>query len=629
MDNVGKRLGLLAAVVLAAVLVGSYSGPGVSPPAEARMISPGGIAVLPSALPGLPGAPPVADAVAQPLPAFAPASGPGSLAIAVAFCDIFGFLPAECPADPDGNRAITFTLHKLFPPGEPVRASFADIVADATTGFGQPVATGETTRVCVDDASCDLTDGPFENQRNQSAQHVAVAITGGGANEVLEVEACDGEGDCRRAQLFFVETILALLPLGESANISPHVVTYACPPSARGLYTGLAATDIDGNGLPDLTQPPYQTSSAQVTWEEVYLWMFGSEPWAVGSTRGWLRNPKSALPLADIPFYSCGGNTAGTTDDRVNFETDRGLFSIEGLADGAGTLAELTPGTWVKPLGTLSNDCDVGDSVDVIDHPGPVLNTRGPGALPLPAVPGTYCDLDFAPNGVVTYTLQGTGDVGVASVTGQQSGGGGVLRTINVSFTGAAAVSLFLEAPEVIGLEGGEFSMAVVDGSLRPLGGITVSCSAEPKDAVLVIIPQTGTTGGIDTENPGQVLFTLFPTRSAVETGVEVTLTCVVDSNPDVQASGTVQIGTAAETVDLLAGCNFETWTGDEIEPADLAELIEPAENLGALWAQQPSPDWKGFDAEFPEVSDMGPVNQLDIVAICMTGMGTLSRPML
>jgi hypothetical protein len=38
---------------------------------------------------------------------------------------------------------------------------------------------------------------------------------------------------------------------------------------------------------------------------------------------------------------------------------------------------------------------------------------------------------------------------------------------------------------------------------------------------------------------------------------------------------------------------------------------------------------WKGFAPGFPEVSDMGQLNRLDIVAICMTGRGTLTRPAL
>jgi hypothetical protein len=246
-------------------------------------------------------------------------------------------------------------------------------------------------------------------------------------------------------------------------------------------------------------------------------------------------------------------------------------------------------------------------------------------------LPAEWCDLDFAPNGAVTYALWGTGQSEVATIRCQQSGGAGVLRSSNVSFTGPAALTLLMEAPGSIGMEGGRFSLAVVDGSLRPVGGVTVSCSAEPKDAVLKIVPQTGTTEGIFDANPGQVAFTLFPTRSAVAEGMEVSVTCFVDSDPD-KSTGPieVQIGVAEESLDLLGGCNFVAWTGpDDTEPADLAARVAPAEDLDGLWAQGPSLEWTGFAPDFPEVSDMGPVDRLDVVAICMTDAGTFDRPAL
>jgi hypothetical protein len=364
-----------------------------------------------------------------------------------------------------------------------------------------------------------------------------------------------------------------------------------------------------------------------VTWEELFDWFF------FGFVQsGALRSPTTPtaeLRMNDIPFYSCGGDTSGPVDDRVSFKTDLGLLSVASVGD-IGSLAVAAapagPPTY-RPFATISPGCDAGDSVDVRDHPGPVADTRGY-PVAIEPLPPDWCDLDFAPNGVVTYALWGAGESGVATITAEQSGGG-VLRSSNLTLTGLAAAILFVEAPDVIGIGGGELSVAVVDDGLRPLGGQTVSCTAEPKDAVLAIIPQTGTTGSLQSDNPGQVSLALFPTRSAAATGVEVTLTCFVDSNPDVSAIATVLIGAPEETVNLLAGCNFETWTGDEIDPADLAELVAPAENLAALWAQQPFPMWKGFAPGFPEVSDMGQLNRLDIVAICMTGRGTLTRPAL
>lgn len=84
------------------------------------------------------------------------------------------------------------------------------------------------------------------------------------------------------------------------------------------------------------------------------------------------------------------------------------------------------------------------------------------------------------------------------------------------------------------------------------------------------------------------------------------------------------------EAVPLAGGCQFEAWTGSNgTGPQELAGLVGPAGNLRALWAQQPAPSWKGYSPAFPDVSDMGPVNLLDVVAICTTGPGDFVRPII
>jgi len=84
------------------------------------------------------------------------------------------------------------------------------------------------------------------------------------------------------------------------------------------------------------------------------------------------------------------------------------------------------------------------------------------------------------------------------------------------------------------------------------------------------------------------------------------------------------------EVVPLVGGCQFVAWTGaDATSAADLAAHVGPAGNLLSLWAQQPPPTWRGYSPEFPQVSDMGPVNTLDVVAICMAGAGDFVRPVL
>lgn len=83
------------------------------------------------------------------------------------------------------------------------------------------------------------------------------------------------------------------------------------------------------------------------------------------------------------------------------------------------------------------------------------------------------------------------------------------------------------------------------------------------------------------------------------------------------------------ECLPLTAGvCQFATWTGaGETSPADLAARVRPEESLVSLWAQQPAPTWRGYSAEFPQVSDLEPVSQLDVVAICVGAPGEFLRP--
>ena len=600
--KVARRTTALVLASALAVVLGSLQ-PGV--PAERSEASTflGGIAALPSALPAVApifdGSDFITTGVAQVLPAVAPASGPGSFAIVTAICmDTLG-PPFNCPLNKAGDPTITFSMSKVYPPGGTVAATFT--------------ANGATTLLCTDDADCDLSDPTAENAIPLT-QHVAVGLTGGGENEVISVEACDATGDCRSVLVMFIETYLAVPPLASGAAAEPIVVSYRC--DDVGQYTRTAAESI----------VPIAQATPEVSWEEVFDWFYSSLS-GLGLNSGALR------PSADQPFYSCGGDTGSPLDDRVNFETDAGILTVDFLGD-VGTLAQPLVSGGVptfRPFGSLTTDCDAGDSVDILDGPGPVVDTRNWGTLGdigLVPVPGDYCDLNFAPNGVVTYALMGTGESGVATVTGQQSGGGGVLRSINASFLGRAALSLMLETPEVIGVEGGEFSAAMVDASFRPLGGLTVQCAAKPVDAVLAIIPQTGTTGGIESENPGQVLFTLFPTRSAVETGLDVSIVCILDSNPDVKATATVRIGERKESVDLVKGCNPLAATWPDATPIDTVVTgVAPAEALDAIWLFDPaSGAWQGYSPAAPEASDLEFVNNLDAIFVCMNAPGTVSR---
>jgi hypothetical protein len=425
-----------------------------------------------------------------------------------------------------------------------------------------------------------------------------VTVAGGGVNEVVKVTGTDESGDSRSVNIMFVETIFAVNPVNSGAGTAATLVSYRCP----DIGSIPADTDGDGVTLDDNgTIPPNATGDAD--WENVLESIYAQAGVVV-----------SFDALNGVPQYTCGGDTGDPLDDRVSFETDEGILTVEEVAD-------FTTAVFGAGFGTVDVGCDVGDSVDVLDGNG--------GAL-FGAVFGTFCDLDWADNGVVTYGLLGTGDVGVASVTSQQSGGGGPLRSINVTFAGAPAstsYNLEIQGPSLIGLTGDDFTMIVTDADGRPIAGQTVECSVDPVEGGLAFLPQTGTSNG-----DGEVDFSLIPTGSSVLAGQELTITCFLDSDPDVRA--TRDVGTSlepeTETVDLASGCNFVSWTGaDETAPADVAAGASPAEALSGLWAQQPAPDWKGFNPEFPEVSDMGPVSQLDVVAVCMAEAGTFTRPVL
>jgi len=600
----GVKKATVLALVAALMLVLGALRPELPAERSQAAFPVGGIAALPSALPAVAPIYAVIDGVpqwlttgvAQTLPAVAPASGPGSFAIVDAICVDMAY-PYTCPVGRGGDVApIKFTMSKVYPTGgQPVAATFT--------------ANGEQTLLCNDDASCDLTDPDVET--GSFLQHVAVGLTGGGENEVIEVTACDGTGDCRSVQLAFVETMLAVPPLTGAPADAPALVSYRC--DNVGLYTGEAADTV-------VPVPPSQVTP-EVSWEEVFDWFYYHGLFSV--TRGALR------ASADQPFYSCGGDTSSPVDDRVNFETDTGILTVDFLGD-VGELIQGPPD--FRPFGSVTPGCDAGDSVDILDGPGPVVETRGVTAgpiIPPGPLPATYCDLNFAPNGVVTYTLLGTGESAVATITGQQSGGGGPLRTNNVSLIGLPALSLFLETPPgSIGPEGGEFSAVVVDAKFRPIAGQTVGCTADPKDAVLAIIPQTGTSAPLP--DP-YVHFTLFPTRSAVETGVDVTVVCALDSNPDKKAIAVVRVGKPAESVELVAGCNpvASTWPDDSpIET--VIGAVSPAEALDAVWAfDAESGAWQGYSAAAPEASDLASVNQLQAIFVCMNATGTIGRPVI
>ncbi|MGB6837050.1 MAG: flexitail domain-containing putative surface protein [Dehalococcoidia bacterium] len=333
-----------------------------------------GIYSVPSSLPGI-------------VPAIAPASAPGNVAVAVAVCDDPDpFNPGLCPPSLDPpTRALTFTLTRAFPDGDPA-ARFA--------------ASGSTTLVCEEGEPCDV-DTAYGLFNREPDGHVAVEVQGSGENEVVEVQACDQTGDCVNTRIIFVETIFAVSPLQAAGFFSPTLVSYACPMRAQ-VPVGPGGSDWGGiDGLADL-----QDTTGRII---LAFAAVGIVPTNRLSGSGF------ALPPDYGPKWRCG-TAPDSPQNRVRFETDAGILSVE---------------AFVNPI-TIGDGCDSGESVDVIDYPGipdwPVfVGGTGPA--------DNQCDLD-AFDAVVTYGLEQIGDIWVATVSGQQLGGGGPLRTIQVTFPG-------------------------------------------------------------------------------------------------------------------------------------------------------------------------------------------------
>jgi hypothetical protein len=88
--------------------------------------------------------------------------------------------------------------------------------------------------------------------------------------------------------------------------------------------------------------------------------------------------------------------------------------------------------------------------------------------------------------------------------------------------------------------------------------------------------------------------------------------------------------GPGYEEMSLAAGCNFEAWTGaDSTQAATVAAGVSPQADISGLWAQQPVPIWRGYHPAYPQASDMEPLNNLDVLAICMAGPGWFVRPLI
>jgi hypothetical protein len=615
-----RKVGVLALVAALMVVLGALRPAVETPKAEANLAFPGGIAALPSAAPAVPA---LTD---QSVPAIIGTGRPGIVSV-FCFAQILPISAGPCP-DPDGSSpdglhgAITFELERLYP-----------------TGGGLPRLTfdanGDYRLVVSDNSSADMDAATGVVTVRVNAAAATLGETKG-VNEIVLIRATDETGDTRTVQMVVVDTILAFGPTGPLSTASqeqPMFVAYHCDvtgraPLVEGTLPWAIDPDADGSqGLDDMYDGYYTG---------VYD-TFGPGLGYGSNTSGPI-NPVSGEHDQDLPDVWCGGDTAGLFDDFVDFQTDLGLFSIQPVAytlqGGSEQLATVL-GYFYPPI--VDTDCGTSKSVDVFDVDA--LSSWAEwlaGGFPTPVVGSAGleggCDANGWRDGVVTMMLLGNGEVGTATITAQQGGGVSPPRTIYTTFVGEAALSLFLTAPATMGAEGGEFTAAVVDSSFRPVGDETVSCTLDPPNSGLIIVPQTGTTGVVTGDMPGQLVIKVVPTGAAVVAGGTIALTCRLDRKPSVKAIGVVTLaGTKSESVKLLAGCNplAATWA-DDTAIDTVAKAVAPPEALDAVWAFDPgSGAWKGYSAAAPEASDLASVNQLDAIFVCMNAPGTISRPVI
>jgi hypothetical protein len=594
-----KKLGVLAVMAALLVMLAALRPTAQTPVAEADLGAPGGIAALPSAIPAIPG---VAN---QGMPAII---GTGQPAIVAVFCSSIAlpYVTGPC-ADVNldsltGSGSITLALTQAYPGSGAPMATFA--------------ATGSDTMVVTDNSGgdMDIAIGVVAVEVDSAA-----ATSGGtqGVNEIVKVTATDELGDSRSVNIVVVDTILAWGPTGAISTASqeqPAFVSYACDVTGRAPigFTG-AFADWDGDGSQGLDD----------MYDGLYSGWFAAMPGL-----GWGSNTLTGD--ADFSDVWCGGNTGGLFDDFVDFSTTKGLFSIDPVAvstQQASVALAWTAGIFYPP--SLDYDCGEGKNIDTFDIDAlSIWSSFIMAPLNLSLEGG--CDADGWRNGVVTTELVGNGEVGVATITAQQGGGVSPVRTINVTFTGEAALSLFITAPEMIGLEGDDFTVTIVDQDGRPVGDETVQCTVDPTGGALVLLNQTGTTGSTD----GMVTFSLIPTGASVIGGEELTITCVMDRDRSISATETITLSSTPdlEPVALVEGCNplAATWA-DGTAIATVAGAVAPAEALDAIWKFDPvTGTWMGYSPSAPAaVSDLASVDRLDAIFVCVNAAATISRPVI
>ena len=585
-----------------------------APVAQADIGSPGGITALPSAAPAVPG---LAN---QGIPAII---GTGQSSIVAVFCAPPPGAALPGAAGPcsevqesgpmvDGYGWISFKLTQVYP-----------------TPGGVPLATfessGTDTAVVTDSAGADMD---LQIGVVALAVKAAAATQGGtqGVNEIVKVTATDETGDARSVNIVIVDTMLAwgaTGPISTASQAQPVFISYHC-----GVL-GRAPVNLTTNIPASMVEAAVADGDGDQGLDDMYDGLYAF----AGAALGYGTN--TVTGDADIQDLWCGGNTASSMfDDFVDFSTDKGIFSVDPIAVPLSQAAfQLAIGAsqFFPPI--LDYDCGEGKNIDTFDTDA---LTSWATFFYQNAQEGG-CDLDGWRNGVVTTELNGTGEVGVATITAQQGGGVSPVRTINVTFTGEAAAGLFLaiDVPDLVGTTGADFKVTLIDQDGRPVGNQTVQCTVDPTGGALAILNQTGSTGAIGSGNDGKVTFKLIPTGASVIGGAKLTLTCMLDSDRSVKATKEVTLSSTPNVVaiDLVKGCNPEAATWPDGTKIDVvAAAVAPPEALDAIWKfDTATSTWKAFSPlpAAAAANDLASLNRLDAVFFCVNAAAKVSRPVI
>jgi hypothetical protein len=565
---------------------------------EAAFLSPGGIQALPSFFPALP------FLTDQVVPAMIPASPPGNQAlitvvaelIAVVFPDTGAIFNSNCDVTAagvwDGLGSVCFKVRAVFPTEGTTAARFA--------------ASGSDRLLCDETALCDVDAIMLDG-------YMSVLLNGGGKDEMLEVTATDESGNTRTVNVITVQTMFALPPIVEPST-TPLV---GFPPGFSII--GYRCSDVGKSVL-----------------------MLGGI-W-IPTTLGDMSDIINGTTIGAVgPFYGCGQDTPGNpSDDLVQYQTDVGQMTMQPLL--------IFPS-----LAIAGSDCPIGKSVSVND--GSLWTWPVP---PGPPFQMQNCDIDAAPNGTVGYLAMRTADVGQATVTGQQGSMASSTRQTYVNFIGEPAAgivpTIMLKKAELVLAGPGDTTDVCVDSvcyiatlsdlpasvsplstinvvavvlnqSLNPLAGKTVSCTMDPTSGLFALQSDRDTTG-----LTGMALLQLVPTGIP---GTEATLSCKLEGYPNIPPAThtfTVSLTPDLETVDLVEGCNpiAATWA-DGTAIAAVAGAVAPAEALDAIWKfDAASSTWEGYSPSVPaDVNNLVSVDRLDAIFVCVNAAATIARPVI